>query len=178
MDKFNFTPYGRLSLADSKGLAFKCENRDLFEVGYDVKLTGPGVVKRVGEETLWHLFFGGAPKYLDAEEIKDRANTSLDMILKNQRRIMETLAVALEEYVEDKESINNDEARKERKRIMEACLYHPKGFGLAEHLLRPEVGRKLVAGLSISNRLTENNRYRVLVSKTPIAEIYCLPPKE
>ncbi len=183
MAEFRFTPYDRLTLLDSRGMAFKCANGDEYKVNYRFQLSGPGVLKREGERLVWTLFFGGIPRYMKEKEIEDRRNTTLKrMVTGNETVLKELIEYAEKAIWEGIESASNEEDQKRRKAIAEEALYDPQKFGLAEHLIRPEVGMHLATGLVVFNPLTQNEnlrqRLRTVISRTPIAEIYCLPPEE
>lgn len=179
MTKLRFTPYNRLNLLDSRGMAFKCENEDEYKVNYRLQFSGPGVIKREGEHLLWTLFFGGIPRYMQEWEIIDRRNTTLKRIVNHQETILgEILDYAERAFQEGIESAINKKRQERSRAIVEEALYDPQKFGLAEHIIRPEVGMRLAAGLVISNPTAEDEnlrkRLRTVISKTPISEIYCL----
>ena len=169
-----FTPYDRLHLLDSRGMAFKCENGKEYRINYYLQFSGPGVIKREGERLFWTLFFGGIPHYMGEEEIKDRQKTTLKRMAENRGRIINEITNFAESFLANREeAIRDEEARKKRRVTIEA-LYDPQRYGLVEHLIRPEVGTRLASGLIIVNTITKIPRQRIIIT-APIAEIYCLP---
>lgn len=179
MDKFRFTPYNRLSLVDSRGMAFKCESGNEYRVNYNSQLSGPNVIKRPGERVFWTLFFGGIPRYIQENEIEKRKNTTLTRMSAGSGIILDELCNYTEKTIFDEiDSLTDKEAQKERHTVAEDVLYDPNNLGLAEHLIRPEVGMRLAAGFIVFNRKTEDKklqtRSRMIVSDSPISEIYCL----
>jgi len=183
MAKFKFTPYNRLNLLDSRGLVFKCENEEEYRINYRLQFSGPGVIKRKGERLIWTLFFGGIPRYMQEWEIIDRRDTTLKRMVNHQETILEEIISYVEKAAQEEVDMIIDKEHEEKSKArIEEALYDPQTFGLAEHLLRPEVGMRLAAGVIISNPTVKDEnlkrRLRIAISKTPIAEIYCLPPQD
>ncbi len=180
MNEFRFTPYNRLSLVDSRGMVFKCENDEEYSVDYHSRLSGPNVLKRPGEKVFLTFFFGGIPRYIKEEEIKKRNGISLRRMSDGHETILEELSKHLDRaFDEDINPLTEKEILKKRHSIAEDVLYDPDNLGLAEHLIRPEVGMYLSAGFIVLNRETQDEnlkkRLRTIVSHSPISEIYCLP---
>ncbi len=179
MDKFRFTPYNRLSLADSRGLAFKCENGEEYRVNYHSQLSGPKVIKRPGERVFLTLFFGGIPRYMESGEIEKRNAITLKRMTSGHETVLQDLSKHLGGAIfSETDPFTDKEIQERKKSTAERLIYDPNNMGLAEHLIRPEVGMRLAAGLIVFNRETQDKnlkkRLRALVSNSPISEIYCL----
>lgn len=180
MEDFRFTPYNRLSLTDSRGLAFNCEGNNKYKVNYKSQISGPKILKRPGESVVWTLFFGGIPRYMQDDEIKDRKITTLRRMATGHETILEELAKYAENVIfEGIDPFKDKEAHKKRRSVIENILYEPDSKGIAEHLIRPKVGMRLAVGLLILNRGSQykklQTKLRTIISESPISEIYCLP---
>ncbi len=180
MEDFRFTSYNRLSLTDSKGLAFNCKDDNKYKVNYKSQISGPKILKRPGESVVWTLFFGGIPRYMQDDEIKDRKITTLRRMATGHETILEELAKYAERAIfEGIDPLKDKEAHKKRRSVIENVLYDPDSRGIAEHLIRPKVGMYLSIGLLIFNRgnrdKTLTTKLRTIISDFPISEIYCLP---
>ncbi len=179
MENYRFTPYNALSLTDSRGMVFKCENGEEYKVDYSSRLSGPKILKRPGEKVFMALFFGGIPRYMENKEIEKRKGITLRKMTIGHETILEELSNHLENsFSEDIDPFDDKEILKKRRAIAEDALYDPNNLGLAEHLIRPEVGMRLASGLIILNKETQDEnlkkRLRAIVSDSPISEIYCL----
>ncbi len=180
MENYKFTPYNQLSLSDSRGMVFKCEDSSEYNVNYNSRLSGPNVLKRTGEHVFWTLLFGGIPRYMREKEIENRKNATLTRMTNGSKIIFGELTKYIERTIfEEIDSFRDKEIQEERRTKAEKILYDPNNLGLAEHLIRPEVGMRLAAGFIVINRETQDENLqtisRILISKTPISEIYCLP---
>ncbi|MSS74224.1 hypothetical protein EXS72_01125 [Candidatus Pacearchaeota archaeon] len=175
----NLQPYIPLFIGESRGLAYKFDEKTEIKIGYDSVPRGYKIDQCPEERVLMPLFLGAIPENFENHEIFVRClNTQKRIALKERELVDEYLSFLKKFILNNGTDWQTKKELQERYDLFRKALYSPNHDGLVEALIKPEVGRKFAIGLNMINVKLKKPFRRILLINKPITEIYCLPPSE